>query len=64
MSRGSCARPASEHTMASQIEILLTFLFCHVPSKRRGTSVWKEGGVDGFGQKRTLQFLMLLVQLH
>lgn len=47
--------------MPSQRGILLTFLFCHVLSKCGGTSLFMEGGVSGFGQKRTLQFLMLSV---
>lgn len=55
------ARPASKYAMPSQRGILLTFLFCHVPCKCGGTSLYREGGVSGFGQKRTLQFLMLSV---
>lgn len=55
------ARPTSKYAMSSQRGILLTFLFCHVPSKCGGISLYREGGVCGFGQKRTLQFLMFSV---
>lgn len=55
------ARPTSKYEMPSQRGILLTFLFCHVPPKCGGTCLYREGGVCGFGQKRTLQFLMFSV---